>query len=64
VEIWEEEKGKENILPPTNKLVQDLEWNEENGYPDPELQQNKDKPYQGTQQNPQEHSERRNLISN
>jgi hypothetical protein len=48
VEIWEEEKGKETIPPPQNKVLQDLERNEENGYPD--LDSNKtDKPYQGTQ---------------
>jgi hypothetical protein len=33
VEIWEEEKGMETILPP-KEVVQDLEQNEENGYPD------------------------------
>jgi hypothetical protein len=35
VEIWEEEKGVEIILTPQNKVVQDLEQNEEKGYPDP-----------------------------
>jgi hypothetical protein len=30
VEIWEDEKGMETILPPKNKLVQDSEGNEEN----------------------------------
>jgi hypothetical protein len=34
--MWEEEKGMEIILPPQNKAVQDLELNEENGYPYPE----------------------------
>jgi hypothetical protein len=29
VEIWEEEKGIKSILPPQNKVVQDLEQNEE-----------------------------------
>jgi hypothetical protein len=28
--------GNHSSLPPTNKLVQDLEGNEENGYPDPD----------------------------
>jgi hypothetical protein len=41
VEIWEEEKGKETILSPSNKVVQDLEWNEENGYPDPDSNKTK-----------------------
>jgi hypothetical protein len=36
VEIWEDEKGMETIVPPQNKVVQDLEQNEENGYPDPD----------------------------
>jgi hypothetical protein len=36
VEIREEEKGKEAILPPQNKVVQGLEWNEENGYAYPD----------------------------
>jgi hypothetical protein len=36
VEIWEEEKGKENNPPPKNKVLQDLEQNEENRYPDPD----------------------------
>jgi hypothetical protein len=34
VEIQEEEKGMETILPPQNKVVQNLEQNEENRYPD------------------------------
>jgi hypothetical protein len=38
--------------PHKKKVLQDLEQNEENGYPDPRLQQNKDKLYQGTQQTP------------
>jgi hypothetical protein len=33
VEQWEDEKGKET---PKNKLVQDSEENEENGYPVPD----------------------------
>jgi hypothetical protein len=41
VEIWEEEKGKETISPPTNKVLQELEWNEENGYPDPDSNKTK-----------------------
>jgi hypothetical protein len=32
VELWEEEKGMELILPLKN-LIQDSEGNEENGYP-------------------------------
>jgi hypothetical protein len=37
VEIWEQETGKETIPPsPKNKVLQDLEQNEENGYPDPD----------------------------
>jgi hypothetical protein len=35
VEIWKEEKGMETILLSKNKVVQDLERNEENGHPDP-----------------------------
>jgi hypothetical protein len=42
VEIWEEEeKGMETTLPPKNKVVQDLEWNEENRYPDPDSNKTK-----------------------
>jgi hypothetical protein len=33
VEIWEDKKGMETILP-KKKLVQDSEGNEENGCPD------------------------------
>jgi hypothetical protein len=36
-----EEKGMETILPWKNKVVQDLEWNEENGYPDPDSNKTK-----------------------
>jgi hypothetical protein len=36
MEIWEEEKGREITLLPQNKVVQDLEWNEENRCPDPD----------------------------
>jgi hypothetical protein len=36
VEIWKEEKEMETILPSKNKVVQDLEQNEENRYPDPD----------------------------
>jgi hypothetical protein len=36
VEIWEEEKGMETIFLHKNKVAQDLEQNEENGYPDPD----------------------------
>jgi hypothetical protein len=53
-----------NHSPPKNKVVQDLEQNEENGYQDPDSKKNKDKLYQGTQQRPQEHNERRNSTSN
>jgi hypothetical protein len=36
VEIWVDKKGMETILPPNqNKVVHDLEQNEENGYTDP-----------------------------
>jgi hypothetical protein len=35
VEIWEDKKGMETILPLQNKLVQDSGRNEENGYLDP-----------------------------
>jgi hypothetical protein len=34
VEIWEEEKGMKTILPPQNKVVQELQQTEENGCPD------------------------------
>jgi hypothetical protein len=34
VEIWEEEKRDGNHSPSKNKVVRDLEWNEENRYPD------------------------------
>jgi hypothetical protein len=46
-------KREGNHSPPRNTVVQDLEQNEESGYPD--LQQNKDKLHQGTQRSPQEH---------
>jgi tryptophan 2,3-dioxygenase len=39
--MWGEEKGRETILPPKNKLVQDLEQNEENRYPDPDSNKKK-----------------------
>jgi hypothetical protein len=52
-----------NHSPPKNKLEQDSEGNEENRYPDPDPQQNKDKLYQETQQSPQEQPER-NPASN
>jgi hypothetical protein len=29
-------KREGNHSPPENKVAQDLEWNEENGYPDPD----------------------------
>jgi hypothetical protein len=42
VEIWEEEKGKETIPPPKkNKVLHDLEQNEENVYPDPDSNKTK-----------------------
>jgi hypothetical protein len=41
VEIWEDKKGMETILPPKNKLVQDSEGNEENRYPDPDSNKTK-----------------------
>jgi hypothetical protein len=34
VEIWEDEKGMETILPPKNILIKDSEGNEQNRYPD------------------------------
>jgi hypothetical protein len=43
--LWEDKKAMETILPPSppkkNKLVQDSEGNEENGYPVPEPNQTK-----------------------
>jgi hypothetical protein len=48
VEIWEDEKGMEAILPPQNKLVQDSEQNEESRYP-VQTPTKKDKLYQRTQ---------------
>jgi hypothetical protein len=42
-------KGERNHSPPKNKVVQDLERNEENGYPDPDSNKTKIKLYQGTQ---------------
>jgi GH24 family phage-related lysozyme (muramidase) len=36
VEICEDKKGMETILPTKNKLLQDSQGNEENGYPDPD----------------------------
>jgi hypothetical protein len=41
VKIWEDEKGMETILHPKNKLVQDLEGNERNRYPDPDSNKTK-----------------------
>jgi hypothetical protein len=41
VEKWEEEKGRETILSPQNNVVQDLEQNEENRYPDPDSNKTK-----------------------
>jgi hypothetical protein len=57
-------KREEKHSPPKNKVVQDLEQNEENGYPDPDSNKTKIKLYQGTQRSPQEHFERRNPTSN
>jgi hypothetical protein len=39
--IWEEEKAMETILSQKNKVVQDLEQNEENRYPDPDSKKTK-----------------------
>jgi TPP-dependent pyruvate/acetoin dehydrogenase alpha subunit len=39
--IWEEEKAMETILSQKNKVVQDLEQNEENRYPDPDSNKTK-----------------------
>jgi hypothetical protein len=52
-----------NHSPTKNKVVQDLERNKENRYPDPDSNK-QDKLYQGTQRSPQEQSQRRNPISN
>jgi hypothetical protein len=41
VEIWVDENGMETIPSPQNKVVQDLEWNEESGYPDPDSNKTK-----------------------
>jgi hypothetical protein len=57
-------RKREKPFPPKNKVLQDLERNEENGYPDPNYNKTKIKLYQGTQRSPQEHSERRNPTSN
>jgi hypothetical protein len=35
VEQWEDEKEMQTTLPPKNKLIQESEGNEENGYPVP-----------------------------
>jgi hypothetical protein len=40
VEIWEKESD-DNHSPTKNKVVQDLEWNEENRYPDPDSNKTK-----------------------
>jgi uncharacterized membrane protein YcgQ (UPF0703/DUF1980 family) len=34
-------KSDRNHSPPKNKVVQDLEWNEEHGYPDPDSKKTK-----------------------
>jgi hypothetical protein len=34
LEIWEKKKGRK-LFPPKHKVLQDVEWNEENGYADP-----------------------------
>jgi hypothetical protein len=60
VEIWERRKREGNHSLTKNKVVQDLEQNEENGYPDTDSNKTK----QGTQKSPQEHTERRNPTSN
>jgi hypothetical protein len=52
-----------NHSPSKNKVVQDLEQNEENGYPDSDSNKKKDK-LSRNQMSPQEHSERRNRASN
>jgi hypothetical protein len=52
-----------NHSTPKNKLVQDSEGNEGNGYPDPDSKKTKIN-YTKTQQSPQEQSERRNPASN
>jgi hypothetical protein len=40
LEIWEDKKGWQQFSPP-EKLVQVLEGNEENGYPDPHSKKKK-----------------------
>jgi hypothetical protein len=46
-----------------NKVVQDLEQNEENGYPDPDSNKTKIN-YTKEPNKPQEHPERRNPTTN
>jgi hypothetical protein len=41
VEIWKEEKEKGTILPPKNKVLWDVEQNEENRYPEPDSNKTK-----------------------
>jgi hypothetical protein len=41
MEQWEDKKWMETILPPPNKLIQDSEGNEENGYPYPDSKKTK-----------------------
>jgi hypothetical protein len=57
VELWEEIKGLETILPHSFKREM-KEMDTRSG-----LQQNKDKQFQGTQWCPQENSQRRNSAS-
>jgi hypothetical protein len=57
-------KKDRNDFPTNNKLVQEPEGNEENGYPDSDSNKTKEKLYQETQQSPQEHFERRYPASN
>jgi hypothetical protein len=49
---------------PKNKLVQDSEWNEENGYPNPDSNKTKINYTKEPKWSPQEYSERRNPESN
>jgi hypothetical protein len=63
VEIREDKKGMETILPPKNKLVQDSEGNEENRYPNPYFNKTKTN-YPKNPRKPTRTSERRNPASN
>jgi hypothetical protein len=57
VEQCKDEKGMETILSTKNKLVQDSQGNEENGYPVPDLNKTK---IDYTKEPNKEHPEKRN----